>query len=56
MDLTTVARNAKNHKYKNKAEFAADLDLIWENCLNYNTQEVRLLTFSPVDQDVRIKG
>ncbi|EIW69413.1 hypothetical protein TREMEDRAFT_62279 [Tremella mesenterica DSM 1558] len=39
MDLTTVLRNIKTHKYKNKADFATDLDLIWENCLTYNTTE-----------------
>ncbi|WOO84408.1 Transcriptional activator spt7 [Vanrija pseudolonga] len=37
MDLSTVLRNVKTHKYKTKAEFATDLDLIWQNCLTYNT-------------------
>ena len=40
MDLSTVLKNVKNQKYKSKAEFGADLDLIWENCLLYNSQEV----------------
>ena len=40
MDLSTILRNIKAHKYKSKAEFAADLDLIWENCFTYNTHEV----------------
>lgn len=40
MDLSTILRNAKARKYKNKAEFAADLDLIWKNCFEYNSQEV----------------
>lgn len=40
MDLSTILRNAKARKYKNKAEFAADLDLIWTNCFEYNSQEV----------------
>ncbi|KAE8541103.1 hypothetical protein D1P53_002457 [Cryptococcus gattii VGV] len=39
MDLSTILRNAKARKYKNKAEFAADLDLIWKNCFEYNSQE-----------------
>jgi len=41
MDLSTILRHIKAHKYKNKAEFAADLDLIWDNCYHYNTNEVR---------------
>lgn len=37
MDLSTVLRNVKTHKYKNKHEFGVDLDQIWENCLIYNS-------------------
>jgi hypothetical protein len=40
MDLQTIMRLVKGHKYKTKAEFAADLDLIWDNCAYYNTLEV----------------
>lgn len=40
MDLSTVLRNVKSHKYKDKAEFANDLDQIWKNCLTYNTTAV----------------
>ncbi|KAK6902974.1 hypothetical protein L486_06429 [Kwoniella mangroviensis CBS 10435] len=43
MDLTTILRNVKSRKYKNKAEFAADLTLIWENCYEYNSQETHPL-------------
>ncbi|WWC89960.1 uncharacterized protein L201_004889 [Kwoniella dendrophila CBS 6074] len=39
MDLTTILRNVKSKKYKNKSEFASDLSLIWENCYEYNSQE-----------------
>lgn len=35
MDLNTVHR--KLLKYKNYQEFKYDLDLIWNNCLTYNT-------------------
>lgn len=35
-----MLRNIKTQRYKTKAEFAADLDLIWENCLFFNTLEV----------------
>lgn len=42
MDLSTVLRNVKTHKYKKKSEFANDLDQIWENCLIYNSTPVRL--------------
>lgn len=41
MDLTTVLRNVKARKYKNKDDFSSDLGLIWENCFTYNTHEVR---------------
>lgn len=40
MDLSTVLRNVKSHKYKNKADFSTDVDLIWQNCLTYNTTAV----------------
>nr|XP_019042309.1 hypothetical protein I302_08911 [Kwoniella bestiolae CBS 10118]OCF21239.1 hypothetical protein I302_08911 [Kwoniella bestiolae CBS 10118] len=43
MDLTTILRNVKARKYKNKAEFASDLALIWENCYEYNSQETHPL-------------
>ncbi|WVO13938.1 hypothetical protein L204_101563 [Cryptococcus depauperatus] len=39
MDLSTILRNIKARKYKNKAEFATDLDQIWKNCYEYNSQE-----------------
>ena len=47
MDLSTVLRNVKAQKYKNKASFERDLDLIWENCLIYNAMEVCLLSARP---------
>ena len=37
MDLGTVGKNLKNLKYNSKSEFKQDLDLIWSNCLKYNT-------------------
>lgn len=37
MDLGTVGK--KMHLYKNIMEFKRDLDLIWDNCLVYNTAE-----------------
>lgn len=37
MDLGTVGR--KLHLYRSVGEFARDLDLIWSNCLVYNTAE-----------------
>ncbi|WVQ98831.1 hypothetical protein IAU59_005962 [Kwoniella sp. CBS 9459] len=39
MDLTTVLRNVKARKYKSKADFESDLNLIWSNCFEYNSQE-----------------
>ncbi|KAG8907063.1 Transcriptional activator spt7 [Tulasnella sp. 403] len=37
MDLQTMQKKVKAHVYKNKQEFAADLNLIWDNCLTYNS-------------------
>jgi transcriptional activator SPT7 len=36
MDLGTMTKKLKTLAYKSKAEFVADLDLIWSNCLKYN--------------------
>ncbi|PKI85861.1 Transcriptional activator spt7 [Malassezia vespertilionis] len=36
MDLGTMQKKLKSGQYKNKAQFSADLDLIWNNCLVYN--------------------
>ncbi|KAF8317608.1 hypothetical protein DL93DRAFT_2134010 [Clavulina sp. PMI_390] len=38
MDLGTMARKVKQHTYKNKREFVYDLNLIWDNCLTYNSE------------------
>ena len=37
MDLSTISKNLKNLTYNSKQEFKTDLDLIWSNCLQYNT-------------------
>ncbi|CAG8950905.1 hypothetical protein HYFRA_00003122 [Hymenoscyphus fraxineus] len=37
MDLGTMTKNLKLNKYKSKDEFVADLELIWNNCLKYNS-------------------
>lgn len=37
MDLGTMSR--KVHLYRTLDEFKADLDLIWDNCISYNTAE-----------------
>lgn len=36
MDLGTVLKKLKQLAYKSKAEFVADLNLIWQNCFTYN--------------------
>ena len=41
MDLSTMLKKVKMHAYKNKKDFADDLNLIWDNCLTYNTDPVR---------------
>lgn len=40
MDLSTIARHIKTHRYKSKAQFVDELNLIWDNCLIYNSVEV----------------
>lgn len=40
MDLGTVLKKVKAQQYKEKKAFKADLDLIWDNCLLYNTLPV----------------
>lgn len=42
MDLGSMSKNIKSGKYKNKADFAHDLNLIWDNCLTYNSRPVRI--------------
>jgi hypothetical protein len=42
MDLGTVTKKMKNLSYRSKKEFADDLYLIYDNCLAYNTNSVRL--------------
>ncbi|CEP17453.1 hypothetical protein [Parasitella parasitica] len=37
MDLGTVSKKLKAFQYKNKKEFSRDLYLIYQNCLDYNT-------------------
>jgi hypothetical protein len=37
MDLGTMGKKLKNLDYKSKQEFWEDLNLIWDNCLSYNT-------------------
>ncbi|GAB1523439.1 Transcriptional activator spt7 [Rhizoctonia solani] len=36
MDLATMSKKVRTKQYRNKAEFIADLNLIWDNCLSYN--------------------
>jgi transcriptional activator SPT7 len=33
-----MLRNVKSGRYKSKAQFMRDLDLIWDNCLTYNSE------------------
>jgi hypothetical protein len=41
MDLGTMQKKLRSGQYKTKAQFAADLSLIWDNCLTYNASPVR---------------
>ena len=37
MDFGTMLKKMKNFQYKSKKEFVDDVNLIWANCLKYNT-------------------
>jgi transcriptional activator SPT7 len=50
MDLSTMLKKVKNRVYENKAQFAADLNLIWDNCLVYNSEPVRPVIHSTYGQ------
>lgn len=39
MDLETIAKKVAAHKYHNRHEFLRDIQLIEENCAQYNTRE-----------------
>ena len=42
MDLGTMSRKLRDNKYTSKQTFVDDLNLIWSNCLLYNTLPVFL--------------
>lgn len=39
MDLSTIAKKVKNHKYHSRAEFMHDMELISTNSIRYNGQD-----------------
>lgn len=41
MDLATLLKKVKQQSYRTKRAFAEDIDLIWSNCLLYNSHPVR---------------
>jgi hypothetical protein len=41
MDLRTITEKLRDSTYDSKAEFAADLNLIWDNCIKYNAESRR---------------
>ncbi|MCJ1404632.1 Transcriptional activator spt7 [Xylographa trunciseda] len=43
MDLSTMTKKLKAVQYKSKQEFVGDLNLIWQNCLTYNTDPAHFL-------------
>ncbi|MCJ1287821.1 Transcriptional activator spt7 [Xylographa opegraphella] len=43
MDLSTMTKKLKAVQYKSKHEFIGDLNLIWQNCLTYNTDPAHFL-------------
>jgi len=49
MDLSLMTRKLKGLQYNSKEEFANDLELIWSNCLAYNTDPVITYFFVTID-------
>ena len=47
MDMGTMSHKLKELKYTSKSEFLHDANLIWDNCLLFNAQDVRL---SPTEE------
>ncbi len=43
MDLGTMTKKLKATTYRSKQEFVDDINLIWANCLRYNTDPNHLL-------------
>ncbi|KAJ5155635.1 hypothetical protein N7492_008438 [Penicillium capsulatum] len=43
MDLGTMTKKLKGLQYRSKLEFVDDLNLIWSNCLKYNTNPEHFL-------------
>lgn len=41
MDLATLLKKVRQQSYRTKKAFSEDLDLIWSNCLLYNSHPVR---------------
>ena len=37
MDLTTIKKNLEKGQYANPGEVAADIRLVWSNCMTYNS-------------------
>lgn len=68
MDLSTVMRKIRSLQYNSKSEFVADLNLIWSNCLLYNSDPAHYLrkhaiamrqktqALTPLIPDVRIRS
>ena len=38
MDLGTIRKNLKANKYKNIEDMLADVQLVWDNCKEYNAE------------------
>lgn len=68
MDLSSVMRKIRSLQYNSKSEFVADLNLIWSNCLLYNSDPAHYLrkhaiamrqktqALTPLIPDVRIRS
>lgn len=39
MDFGTIDKKLKHHEYLNMQEFLSDVELVFENCLNYNGEQ-----------------
>ena len=39
MDIGTIERNLRDHKYETPEEFNKEMRLVWSNCMTYNPEE-----------------
>jgi len=51
MDLATLLKKVRQQSYRTKKAFSEDLDLIWSNCLLYNSHPVSEYPLPAVEEN-----